>query len=767
MRIVKLAILLFGFLSLIPIASAGGGTSIEITEPISLDAIIAEEGCPVGIRDENRDLEVDDAGLLVVGQRVQITRSSPLCDIAYDGEIAFFSVTDYAEVQRTAGTYRFYLPLSELAAAQNVCESAIRELNPEWVSIWETWEHSALVNMFFAAEESAVESVPSEVRIPIDSPACFQSVELAAGQHPRDLAQDLNICEQEIWYYNPETIYNPSRESRIVYIPLDYAPCFVDGTMRDYLGYPNRWGDYIPVESVTLEISMSLYDFAIGNDYCPNELAAYNRQSYLAPLRAGDEVYIPEGLPRCDYVQDEGKSLAQISLEHNVCMEALINANSGISSWAMIGKPNEGGSSGGGGGAVYDGIFVPTDNPPCYDENGLRIGQNDRGIHETSQSDWIAGIAQVYEVCVEQLMAANVLLGSYPIYELPSLIFIPDVPPCSDVAEDGFIHYRVDELGSSAALVQELSYIYNVCPSAILAANPELIRTVSDGYVAGLFNVQNFEGDARSYWLDDLNIGEEILIPSDALPCYDFDVPLAGIGNYRQVSRHYPSQIEYVCYEQEVDLTADYTGHEPEISPVPYSEDVHCYDRKANPQIILDNVRYTLYPWIGDAFLFELAECFGANAYDFILVDAEMLGLKTDEFSYYEDRYWGIPNASLDCPLIGEDREAALTWKRNFYQSTVFGTLNEDGEYGVTYGDTLSSIGRRYGYLPEWIMAENEMKHEWVYPYQRLRLPNYPNLYQMATYGGAALGGIIIFFGASFAMRLRANRRKGKKKNDE
>jgi LysM repeat protein len=726
MRILKYALILLGLLMLIPLAAAqeNTGRTIILEEDTSFETLFEEYGCPIGIRDANRSLEFTSAGLIRAGQSISIPNDTILCSIEYTGEIRYFDWYAYYRVHRYPNT------TWEFAAFFNVCEETLDELNPRW----------------------RYQGYMQSVRIPLDASPCFETVELAAGQSPHDLAQELNICEGLLWYYNNVDIYEPSTETREVFIPLDYQPCYLDGQVLMTQDFNDREGYYVPAERIELEEATRLRDYAIAEGYCYFDIEPVNRgksPGYFHYNNAQlEEVYIPEGARRCQYETidaTDADNIVALAYERNVCLESLIDVNHALDSWEVFGSDARG-------------IWIP-EEAPCYDENGLRIGKNDRAVHETSKDDWLYGIAQQYEVCMADLYAANPLLADYPYADLPSLVFIPDTPPCSDIGEDGYIQHvmRDGEIytrNAPSLTYRNVGYIYNVCELELIKANPQMI-----------LNWPENPDSAYSYELQMPAVGDVLLIPTATRPCYDYDVPMMDIGHYRHASPYVPTRIEYVCYAQEIDLNQDYTGHEPAISPVPMQDDSYCYDRLANPVIILNNVRYTIYPAYAEVYFFDIADCFGVNAYELVPITYEEMGIERD-FAQNQG-FWGIPNPTQDCPLIGDDYNTALNWLNTKRHEVVFGTLNEAGEYGVQEGDTLSSIGREYGYLPEWIMAENGMPDDTIYIRQTLRLPKYPNLYQLATYGGAIGGGVVLLLLGRFALMLRAKGRKGKKKNDE
>lgn len=726
MRLWTIALLILFLLVLIPFVAAQDRDSdfnpytVSEDEEVRLDDFIGGFGCPVGIREANRDLLVDENGYILAGQIVRIPRrlDRGLCTIEYAGEYEYFEWDSYGDEQG----YPNYI--WEIEAMFNVCENDLRQLNPNY---WLNGE-------------------PIILRIPLDTPECFRTVELRAGQSPFELALELNICENLIWYYNNENIYEESDEARSVSIPLTYMPCYVDGQVLVHDSYlAETWKPYyIPADVVLLDEPLSLLDFAIQESYCYKGLEAANRGKSLVDLY--QQVYIPVEAPRCQYLEPDfeinPRSMVEIAREYNVCLESLLSMNYYVNSWT-----------------VYDdnewGVWIPIQEP-CYDENGLRLGHNDRAVHQTRDDDWLFRIAQEYQVCIADLYAANPLLKNYPGTNVPSIVFIPDVPACSDVDKNGFIHHivREPETWRSSYGFFGMAYIYNVCEIEIIRANPDMVTEQASEAI--------HVDDAWAYTLRSPLIGETILIPVAERPCYNFDPPFYLSKVY---SPYQGREIEYICYAEEIDPRQDYTGHEPVITPLLGDEGPYCYDRLETPFVVIENVSYAIYPYRSGAFVFELAECFGVSGYDIIELsyrDMRMYSRRPES-----TLYWGIPNPSRDCPFIGDEPEAAWDWSRNFRERHPFGGFNEEGEYGVQYGDTLSSIGRRFGYLPEWIMAENNLPSDRIYAYQTLRLPNYPNLYQIAGFISAIMGFIGLFFGSSFVLRLRANRRKGKKKNDE
>ena len=123
-------------------------------------------------------------------------------------------------------------------------------------------------------------------------------------------------------------------------------------------------------------------------------------------------------------------------------------------------------------------------------------------------------------------------------------------------------------------------------------------------------------------------------------------------------------------------------------------------------------------------------------------------------------RVWGVYS-----PHFNDDRLSPISHARyrHWFNSLVphSDKLDNQGIYTVNYDDTLSSIGRRFGYLPSMIAVENNLESPYfIYPYQELQMPRMPSLYDIgksALYvGGVGVG--MIGFG------LYRMRRRGKKK---
>jgi LysM repeat protein len=90
-----------------------------------------------------------------------------------------------------------------------------------------------------------------------------------------------------------------------------------------------------------------------------------------------------------------------------------------------------------------------------------------------------------------------------------------------------------------------------------------------------------------------------------------------------------------------------------------------------------------------------------------------------------------------------------------------------DGVYTVNYGDTLSSIGHKFGYLPQWIADANNLSDpEMIYFLQELKMPSFPSFYTLVPVGGA-VGFTVLMSTAIYRLRRwRRNRYSSKKKNN-
>ena len=165
-----------------------------------------------------------------------------------------------------------------------------------------------------------------------------------------------------------------------------------------------------------------------------------------------------------------------------------------------------------------------------------------------------------------------------------------------------------------------------------------------------------------------------------------------------------------------------------------------------------------------------LSQCFDVPCNQILSMDISDGSEWVIEPSLVEGSYWTgwalIPQPHENCPLLNPtDYSIRLTYYREM--SYKAGYLI-DGVYYVNYQDTLSSIGRTYGYLPSMIAAENGLIDLDTIAYmQALKMPTYPSLYTLASVVGA--GGVIVLMSTGiYGLRRWIHARthaRGKKKN--
>jgi hypothetical protein len=597
-------------------------------------------------------------------------------------------------------------------------------------------------------------SIDTVLNIPTDAEPCFESFILESGTRILDFLRDNNVCINDYLAYNDDfPLHYELPETRTIHLRQDVPPCYEAGQRRIFY----RDGELLPepttvaAQRYTADENGYLWDIAWANDWCWIDVEAVNHPfAYMNGLLEGDVYYVPDDVRACEVLHPEGASLADLSFEYNVCVETLMEFNPYmVTTWAYIKQDSA--DEPVGMRAMVREVSIPFDHATCYDENGLRIGHNDKAIHRTDRDEWLHQIAQQYDVCVSDLLDANPFIGAdwnNP-QHLPALLYIPDTESCAERMGDTLIHTIREGEGYSEILIH-----YNICVNRLASANPVLLEPRGNS-TYGLREINT--GQHYSFhWME---IGAELVILQDRLPCYDmFDENNPWGENFYARMQFIP----YVCYVQEIDFEADYSNHEPVISPVPYGSDeaTYCYDFDKLGRIILNNETV----WYYSAFIAEPAmmiDCFGVHP------ESVNVGLWQIETDYIPTGwYWTVSNPPHSCSLVTGTPDESKAWRDEF-RARIFeeaGMVNDDGIYTVTSGDTLSSIGRKYGYLPSMLAAANDMQHpDVLLMYQPLQLPQYPSLYALAKVGGGVLL-IVTFIGAiQFGMRRRGGGKKKKR----
>lgn len=616
-------------------------------------------------------------------------------------------------VDPSTGSYgTLILTLGEVSFNENICPEDLLAANQETIPPQALELIYGQRSMRFALWVQ----LPTGLTIP-EHDDCYDVVSVPAT----DLAQveiDHNICIEE--YYSFTRPVDASGDMINVYLRKDAPDCLNEKGYR--LQYYKSEGELyeIPVYS---EIPFVEGPQDITNmGYCIADLVRANPGIYFAMPNSNDwgdigyisgmRVFVPEGTRNCGTVPPASGSLYKISQEKNVCMETLL-ATTGSK---LVGFNGEYGLP----------LQYPLNAAPCYDENGDRFGFDDRAVHVTLLGESFLDIARAYDVCLQDLWDANPVMDAWDgwWYLLPTVVFIPDTDPCAQQ------QFTVQ----SPLTLHGISLLTNTCLNRLTEANPTI----------------------ETSWSELVPEGMTLTIPQRP-HCYDFSSIQGGL-------RLQP----HICYTVPVTAEADFTGHKPAVSASLNTDLPYCYDRVQGMTIFNNNAPYTLYQMRGYESMLVLSQCFDVEPEAFLTLNLY------DRFN----SAWSVTPASLnmtyqgpllipqphsDCALLTVDD--GTHWQRYVEMTYKAGSV-QDGVYIVNYGDTLSSIGRKFGYLPQAIADENNLTDPAVIYYlQELKMPSTPSLYTLAPVGAAA-GGLVLA-GAIFLglRRWSRGRAKGKKKN--
>lgn len=571
----------------------------------------------------------------------------------------------------------------------------------------------------------------AEIEIPTNAPECYEIYMTEEGETPLEVSEKFNICPEVLallntfntgnpWY--PRNVTQPLEAGTKFHLPKDEPPCYNDAGQRLYYQSAVVDGDWQYIGEYTdMQVYTSL-DFAdnlmgIGEQLsiCPADLIWLNAA----------QVFIKHNARACDFVvfNTLDLTLYDVSREYNVCLETLIDVNNWWwhETWEV---------------APDSKLGIPQELSPCYDDDGNRVNHDDKTVHETQPNEFLIDIAEQYDVCIQDLVAANPFIHTHRVRP-PQILFIPDVPLCDNPREytlrDGETYVSV-------------SQYYNVCLNRIVDANPQLM-------------MQQTDASETPFYILDLALrqpeaGITLTVP-ERPACYEM---IYQEGNY--IGTTMP---EYVCYAQPIDVSEDYTGHEPVISPIAQdAKDNFCYAAgEYATTLIYENEPVTLYRIRPYDTMFTVAQCFHVDI-------TELVNLNTPSaYPSHVHQYgsWVLPpHYDRNCELLALTPEQYNQQIRDLMNRA--GSLGDDGIYIVNHQDTLSSIGKQFGYLPQWIAAANNLENpEMIFYLQELKMPSYPNYWQLAGIGGGIIAVLAIGTGTSLLRRWR--RRKPKRKNED
>jgi LysM repeat protein len=416
----------------------------------------------------------------------------------------------------------------------------------------------------------------------------------------------------------------------------------------------------------------------------------------------GTRFFIPENARRCEFAPIDGESLYSLSQKYNICMEDILDA-SNLSMYSKDFKERF--------------LAIPLDGVHCYDETGQRLNVPEESVYKPEDGESFLDVAREHNICIDGLWDSNPIMTRWDgaSYRMPEVIFIPKVKTCK---------FTMTLTTQSNATLLGLAVLTNICRNRIEDTNPHL--GVSENSYGLGFN-------------EKIAVGQTVTLP-DRPPCYQL------------ISQEYIEQIRYACYAVPVEPESDFTGHVPPVTASLEEALPNCYEITDGMTLFYDNAPYTLYEQRGSDIVYS--ECTGIELNTLSRVNESLpVPFISARGSIL------VPQPHTDCN-IAEYRNTFL--KRRQEQAYKAGYLI-DGVYNVNYQETLSSIGRKFGYLSQWIADANGLSAPYtIYYLQELKLPSYPSLYTL----GSAAGVIVLASSAIYGVRRWFRRRtQGKKKN--
>jgi hypothetical protein len=547
--------------------------------------------------------------------------------------------------------------------------------------------------------------LPIDIVIPPHEP-CYTIVQSSLQDLPR-VELEYNVCIED-FYDNSLTIKGSDKLQIVTwYLWRQSPPCInSDGQRLHYVdANERRWESVGYNDFPFINAPSDVAELGIClNDIIPsNPHIAFEGYSFGLPYLEGMRLFVPRDAQQCIAFPHQ-EGQTLLTVSQQTNVCVGVIAKASYLRYGYVSNPT---------------LFVPVDAPPCYDAEGHRLGMKQREIYTTQPTDSFLEVALKYEVCLNDLWDANPVMtdwfnaGPFSNRQLPGEIFIPDTPPC---AEPMKYTLPISQTGS------QLIALTNVCGNRLSDANPDI--PMGGSFIA---------------------MGVIITIP-ERPHCFNF---ARGV---RQV---------HTCYPIPITAETDLTGHEPPLS-WSYDTDLpYCYQLSDGMTVWYENKPYTMYADYGSALV--TLQCFDVDDVYIVRMQYGEIG----RWSEYGKRFHGdwlmIPQPHADCPLLHMDRKMRQE-RMNAYR-TIGALYN--GIYRVDMDETLSTIGRKLGYLPLSIAQANNLSEPYnIYFLQELKMPPYPSLYTLIPVGGA---GVVIVLASSAIYGLRRWRRsryKGKRKNE-
>jgi LysM repeat protein len=605
-----------------------------------------------------------------------------------------------------------YVYVGSIIHQYNICAEVLLKANQK---ILESWADSSALrdwinhSLYKHGLHALIFEPDDELILPPHDDCYKRYIIKQTGNQAVDLAAILNIEHQanvcyEDYYYEKRQANEDTLE---ILVRLASLPCYNENGQR-LIYYAAGKELETPRYTDKTWIRLPFVDMETL-PYCSGDL--YRENPSLKNIignpgsdisSAGITVFI-DNVQTCDKaVLKPGEWLDTISRQYNVCIEALNDVN--------FNRPLKSDSD--------STIHVPIGAQPCYDANGQRLGHKDRLLYRLESKETILDVADKFHVCVDELIEANpfIYINSHGVHaSTPPVLFIPETPPCPDST----IHHIVKGIENA----ESLGHLYNICPNRIDEVYPQYQDTT---FPPGMYLTIPRRPkclDSYKYWYSGYRYTHQYLIP-------------------------------YTCYREPLYFDKNYAGTQPPLSPDSNTDSGHCYRLDSTTPVLYKNEWLTIYYSRTTDSYYTIAQCYGVS-----LEALTQINSKNYPATVIRTGSVVIPTPHHDCELAHMTDEQYTNWFN--LREPRLGQLDDKGIYTVDYADTLSSIGRRFGYLPSMIAAENHLEAPyWIYPYQELQMPRMPSLYDIGKsvlyVGGVGVG--MIGFG------LYRMRRRGKKK---
>jgi len=415
-----------------------------------------------------------------------------------------------------------------------------------------------------------------------------------------------NVCLESFIRLNPDVDITNIPYGTRLRLPKD-EPCYRyvnrdDNPYNDFgigNGIPNRLRFYEngvwlnePYLSTDVVYMFSQTPQDIANTYgvCLDALLAEN---YLLQNDLHDDVvklmniidvFIPDNLPKCDPVIDiivAPDDYFVIEVKGSFIMNPLAIAQEyGVCPEAIKTEYLDGVRYG-----FYDSIapnfiYIPKDEPPCYNEQGQRLtyfDDNNQRLQIPVYSDLLVYITQPYQklpdiadelgVCLVDLIRIN----QFPDLPLSFSIelFIPPARPCPD---------NIEILSLKTYSIPSLHILRNICPEIIAQFNPHLIHHDKESQAI--------------YWRSGAE--EEHFILLAETPCYQSHLVSEGTSLYELERELNICFEEFMAYRNDGQFTAFLRFTQFEVTLYIRLDAPPCYDEQGRRLLYPDGVYY--YP---------------------------------------------------------------------------------------------------------------------------------------------------------------------------